>query len=91
MTDKLAETNRISRRDFVFAAGVGSAALGIGIGATPAVASNKMSQKAMSYRPSPNGNQRCDNCANWQPPNACKLIDGTIAPTGWCILYRPKK
>jgi hypothetical protein len=50
-----------------------------------------MSPKAMQYRPAPNGNQRCDNCANWQPPGSCKLVDGPIAPSGWCILYHPKK
>lgn len=84
--------NRVSRRDFLFAAAAGSGAVvAATLVATPASASNKMSPKAMSYRPSPNGSQRCDNCANWQPPGSCKLVDGAIAPTGWCILYRPKK
>jgi hypothetical protein len=59
--------------------------------ASPAAASNKMSPKAMQYRPNPNGSQRCDNCANWQPPGGCKLVDGPIAPSGWCVLYRLKK
>lgn len=85
-------TNRVSRRDFLFAATAGgSALLGAGLVASPAAASNKMSPKAMQYRPAPNGNQRCDNCANWQPPGSCKLVDGPIAPSGWCILYHPKK
>ena len=82
---------RVSRRDFLFAAGAaGSAAAAVALSASPAGAANKMSQKAMSYRPSPNGNQRCDNCGNFQAPSACKLVDGTIAPTGWCVLYRPQ-
>jgi len=82
---------RVSRRDFLFVtAAAGGAMLGAGLLASPAAASNKMSPRAMQYRPSPNGQQRCDNCANFQAPAACKLVDGTIAPTGWCILYRPK-
>ena len=82
--------DHVSRRAFhVVAAGTG-AALGAGLLATPAAASNKMSPRAMSYRPNPNGNQRCDNCANFLPPNACKLVDGAIAASGWCILYRSK-
>lgn len=82
---------RVSRRDFLFAAGVtGGAAAAVALSASPALASNKMSQKAMSYRPSPSGNQRCDNCANFEAPSSCKLVDGVIAPTGWCVLYRPK-
>ena len=86
------ETGRVSRRDFLFAASVGGGALlGASLIASPAAASNKMSPKAMSYRPTPNGNQRCDNCANWQPPGSCKLVEGPITPSGWCILYNPKK
>jgi anaerobic selenocysteine-containing dehydrogenase len=84
--------NRVSRRDFLFAAGLGSVGLAAaGTLASPARASSKMSPKAMQYRPTPNGNQRCDNCANWLPPGQCKLVDGPIAPPGWCILYRPRK
>jgi len=82
---------RLSRRDFLFATGVaGGTAAALALSASPALASNKMSQKAMSYRPSPSGNQRCDNCANFEAPSSCKLVDGVIAPTGWCVLYRPK-
>jgi hypothetical protein len=78
-----------SRRDFlVAAAAVGGATL-VGFASSPAEAA-KMSQKAMAYRPSPNGNQRCDNCANFEPPAGCKLLDGSISPAGWCILYRAK-
>jgi hypothetical protein len=87
----MAQRGRVSRRDFlVVAAAGGGAVLGAGLFPSSAAASNKMSQRAMSYRPAPNGNQRCDNCANFLPPNACKLVDGTIAPSGWCILYRKK-
>ena len=86
------ESKRVSRRDFLFAATAGGGALvGMGLLASSAAASNKMSPRAMQYRPNPNGNQRCDNCANWQPPGSCKLVDGVIAASGWCMLYRPKK
>lgn len=83
--------DHVSRRDFLFAASVGGAAILGTTLASPAKASNKMSPKAMSYRPTPNGNQRCDNCANWQPPGSCKLVDGPIVASGWCILYNAKK
>lgn len=81
---------RISRRDFLFATAAGGGAIAAcGFSSSPANAA-KMSPKAMSYRPNPNGKQRCDNCANFQPPTACSVVDGTIAPSGWCILYRAK-
>lgn len=83
-------SSRLSRRNFLSAAAVGGAAIAmIDLAASPAEAA-KMSQKAMAYKPSPNGSQRCDSCVNFQAPNACKVVDGTIAPNGWCILYRPK-
>lgn len=92
MTQERAPANgRVSRRDFLHVAAVGSGTmLGAGLFASPAMAS-KMSPKAMQYRPTPNGNQRCDNCANFQAPGACKVVDGTISPAGWCILYNPKR
>jgi anaerobic selenocysteine-containing dehydrogenase len=85
------DDKRVSRRDFLFTAAIGGGALvAAGVAASPAFASNKMSPKAMQYQPTPKGKQRCDNCANFQAPSSCKLVDGTIAPSGWCILYRPK-
>lgn len=84
--------DRVSRRDFLFVAAAGSGAIVAGalIG-TPAAASSKMSQKAVNYQPTPKGNQRCDNCSLWLPPSSCKLVEDPIAPSGWCVLYKPKK
>ena len=53
-------------------------------------AAAKMSQQSVSYQGSPKGNQRCDNCALWQPPNACKSVEGNISPQGWCKIYVKK-
>lgn len=83
---------RVSRRDFLFATAVGSGAI-VGaslVGSVPAYASNKIPQKAVSYQATPKGNQRCDGCALWQGSSSCKLVDGTIAPSGWCSLFKKK-
>ena len=90
MAQAQAPAKHVSRRDFLFvAAAGGGAVIASGLGASPANAA-KMSPKAMSYQAKPNGNQRCENCANFQPPTACKVVDGMISPSGWCILYRAK-
>lgn len=91
MAHEQAPSNRsVSRRDFLFVAAAGGGAIcAASLVAAPAEAA-KMSPKAMAYRPNPNGNQSCLNCANFQPPASCKLVDGTISPSGWCILYRSK-
>jgi hypothetical protein len=81
---------QFSRRNFLKAAAVGSAALGAGLISSPGHASGKMAQKAVNYQAAPKGSQRCDNCALWQAPASCKLVDGTIAASGWCVLYKKK-
>jgi hypothetical protein len=82
---------RFSRRGFLTATALGGAAVvGATLAGTPAKAANKVPQKSVSYQSTPKGAQRCDNCAFWQAPSSCKLVDGTIDPAGWCSLYRKK-
>jgi high potential iron-sulfur protein len=58
--------------------------LGTGIDAAMA---GKMPQSAVSYRPSPKGNQNCANCRLFQAPNACRSVEGVISPNGWCTIW----
>ena len=72
---------------------IGGVTLAIGLAAGlagPAAAAGKMSRSAANYQPTPKGNARCDLCANWQPPDACKLVEGPISPNGWCSLFAPR-
>jgi len=57
--------------------------------ASSATAANKVSQKLAHYQPQPKGAQRCDNCVQWSAPSSCKIVDGAISPSGWCMLYAP--
>jgi hypothetical protein len=81
------------RRVLTVAAGavgtVAGATAMIGI-STPAQAA-KAPQKAVKYQDTPKGEQRCDNCALFEPPSSCKTVDGTISPEGWCIVYAKKQ
>lgn len=81
---------QVSRRSFLGAAAIsGGALFGVGlIGASPAAA--KLPQSAARYQGTPKGKARCDNCTLWEPPSSCKLVAGTISPSGWCSLYRLK-
>jgi len=58
--------------------------------AKPAPAKGKMTQKKVSYQDMPKGNQQCDGCKLFQPPSACKAVEGEISPKGWCNLFQPK-
>jgi hypothetical protein len=75
-------------RGAVLVAGSG-ALLGAGLAAQPAQAKSKISQITASYRSTPRGKQRCDNCTQWEAPASCKTVAGVIAPSGWCTLYAP--
>jgi hypothetical protein len=56
-------------------------------GPRPAAAVIKISQKAVAYQDHPEGDKRCDKCVQFQPPDACKLVDGRINPNGYCRLF----
>jgi len=84
------ERRGISRR-----VALSGAALALGAAATggtvlPAAAQQNVSQADAEYQGTPQGDQRCDGCINFQPPNACKIVQGYIGPTGWCQLFTPK-
>jgi hypothetical protein len=68
------------------AAGLAGAA-SAGLSHQAVAAAIKLRQGDIGYQPSPKGNARCELCANWQAPNACKVVSGVISPSGWCSLY----
>ena len=41
-------------------------------------------------RPRRRTGKQCDGCNFFVAPNACKMVDGEIAPTGWCALWVKK-
>jgi len=57
----------------------------------PAGAVIKISQKAVGYQDHPEGEKRCDKCIQFQPPNGCKMVDGSISPSGYCRLFAPNR
>ena len=50
----------------------------------------KMAQSAVKYQDSPKDGKQCDGCKLFVGPNACKSVDGTISPKGWCALWVKK-
>jgi len=53
----------------------------------PARAQPKISKIAVNYQDHPDGNKRCDKCIQFQPPDACKVVEGTISPQGSCRIF----
>ena len=76
-----------------------AAAAGIALApafARSALAQAKASKQAMKYQDQPKDGQRCDTCLQFIPgPKAgangtCKVVDGPISPSGWCVAYVKK-
>jgi hypothetical protein len=76
---------RLSRRSLL---GGAIGAVGI-LGATPnlATAQPKISKVAVNYQDHPDGDKRCDKCVQFQPPDACKVVEGAISPQGSCRIF----
>jgi hypothetical protein len=90
MADIPRRSAELSRRAILqhLAVAAGSAAiLATSASGNPAAAQTKVSQKAVSYQDTPKGAARCDNCKQFAAPSSCKIVDGTVQPSGWCTVY----
>lgn len=90
MTDKNDVVScNLSRRSLllrgVACAATASMIVAIGVNESRAA---QLPQKAVNYRSSPKGDQRCGTCSLFVKPHSCKSVAGTISPNGWCSLYR---
>jgi high potential iron-sulfur protein len=89
----MTDTSGISRRMVLtVAANAAGALTGVAalVGGSTSAQAAKAPQKAVKYQDMPKGEQRCDNCALFEPPSSCKTVDGTISPEGWCMIYAKK-
>ncbi len=96
-TDNVNESRRTLIRNGVTIAAVGTVAASGLLKTTPARAqAAKASQAVAMYQPTPHGKDQCDNCIHFIPgktPTAngtCKVVEGVIAPKGWCVMYARK-
>lgn len=54
------------------------------------VAQTKIAKAALMYQDHPNGTAKCSTCAQFVPPDQCKIVEGPISPDGWCAAFAPK-
>jgi hypothetical protein len=85
LVSKVCDSSGVSRRAVLFAAA----------GAAPLVALSgeaqaKLAMAAVKYQADPKDGKQCDGCVQFVAPNSCKLVDGDISPTGWCLLWVKK-
>jgi hypothetical protein len=90
MTNSGDDCQRISRRVALSGAALALGAAAIAKAVSQAAAQQKISQADAQYQGTPKDDQHCDGCVNFQPPNACRFVQGDIRPSGWCQLFAPK-
>jgi High potential iron-sulfur protein len=88
--------NDLSRRSFLSGVVVLPALGGLLLAQT-AVADAKGSKAQFKYQATPNKGQQCSQCSLFiagssaKADGTCKVVDGSISPTGWCTAFAPKK
>ena len=80
----------VSRRSFLSRSAAVVGGVGLMGMATSARAQAKVSQASVAYQETPKDGHSCAGCALFEPPNACKIVEGTISPSGWCKLWTAK-
>jgi hypothetical protein len=56
----------------------------------------KVTQSSVQYQTKPNGDKQCSKCNFFIPGQTadangtCKIVDGVISPSGYCIAYNAK-
>jgi len=75
----------VNRRTWILAALW--AATGLDRAPTGALAAEKMSKAEAEYQDSPKDIRMCATCTLFEPPRACKVVEGDVSPTGWCKAF----
>ncbi len=63
---------------------------------TAAAQAAKMTKAVAKYQDTPHNGQACDQCMHFVPGKtasargSCKVVEGDIAPKGWCIAFAKK-
>jgi hypothetical protein len=52
-----------------------------------AEASDKMTRQQAQYQDTPSGIYSCGLCTLFEPPNACKVVEGEVSKDGWCKAF----
>ena len=83
--------DKASRRDVLRTGLAGATIAIVGVAVAGRVqAQTKLAPKLVQYvEVSKKPNQNCANCVQFVQPNVCKIVQGDIAPAGWCVSWGP--
>jgi len=84
---------KLSRRSALRAAALlaGAALAASMVRSKGALAQQKASKQSMQYQDGPNGDKECSNCLHFLPSNnTCAVVEGTVSPKGYCLVWVKK-
>ena len=83
---------KLSRRSVLRGAALlaGAAFTASVVQSNDALAQAKASKEAMKYQDKPSGDKQCSNCLQFVAPNGCKVVEGAVSPSGYCIAWVKK-
>ena len=86
MGSMVAKQTDTSRRTAMraFAGGISAA---LGLRASQAGASEKMTRQQAQYQDTPNGIYSCAVCTLFEQPKSCKVVEGDVSEDGWCKAF----
>lgn len=87
----MADNGKMGSRREMLRTGVAVLTGGILVAATAKAQDAKIAQELVQYQKMPKDGQQCSACSQWQPPNACVIVAGAIAPAGWCVAWAAKE
>jgi len=76
----------INRRAWMLAALAAASGLDLAAVRAPRAA-EKMSKQEAEYQDSPKDIRTCATCTLFEPPRACKVVEGDVSPYGWCKAF----
>jgi hypothetical protein len=76
----------MNRRTWMLAALYAAAGLARAV-PTRAIAADKMSKAEAEYQDSPKDIRMCATCSLFEPPRACKVVEGDLSPYRWCKAF----
>jgi len=88
MEDNSKKPEGNSRREVLKLGAYGLGAIGaVALGGVANAQVKKAAQASVHYQSSPKGGKQCSQCRHFSAPSSCKVVDGTISSSGYCILF----
>ncbi len=81
-------SGKMSRRTVLNGFATAAAGVAVCAGSNSARAEKpKKSHAEVAYQDTPHGEERCEVCAPFLPPDQCRTVVGPVSRQGWCKIY----